>query len=237
MRPSLSKRCSSNAGSTEPAGCRQIVTTADQEKIQDTSPRKSILLVDDEHVILQSLSRDLASADRNLAVTVAASGEEAIAKINAGSFDLVMTDLMMPGLDGFQVLKACKQKDAQTMVIIFTGYADLDAAVDALRLGADDFLQKPCDSDELLYRISNCFAKQDLQRKVALYENILPICCYCKKIRNDRQQDEQGKGSWYSLEEYFNAVKKVRISHGCCPDCFAKEMQKLKPGTIGSSNA
>ena len=203
----------------------------------NTSLRKSMLLVDDEQVILQSLSRDLASADRNLDLTVAASGEEAIARINAGSFDLVMTDLIMTGLDGFQVLKACKQKDAQTMVIIFTGYADLDAAVDALRLGADDFLEKPCDSDELLSRIANCFAKQDLQRKVALYENMLPICCYCKKIRNEQQQDEHGKGRWYSLEEYFNAVKKVQITHGCCPDCFAKEMQKLNPATIELSNS
>ena len=196
------------------------------------SLRKSILLVDDEHVILQSLSRDLASADRNFDVTVAASGEDAIAMINAGRFDLVLTDLMMPGLDGFQVLKACKAKNTQTIAIILTGYADLDSAVDALRLGADDFLQKPCDSDELLYRISNCFAKQDLQRRVAFFEEILPICCYCKKIRDD-QQGEQGKGSWYSLEEYFDAVKKVRITHGCCPDCFAKEMQKLTPRTTG----
>ncbi len=149
------------------------------------SLRKSILLVDDEHVILQSLSRDLVSADRNFDVTVAASGEDAIAMINAGRFDLVLTDLMMPGLDGFQVLKACKAKNTQTIAIILTGYADLDSAVDALRLGADDFLQKPCDSDELLYRISNCFAKQDLQRRVAFFEEILPICCYCKKIRDD----------------------------------------------------
>ncbi len=221
------KNMGSNPGSAEPAGCRKVITTAGKEKIMNTSPRKSMLLVDDEQIILQSLSRDLASADRNLDLTVSGSGEEAIAMINAGSFDLVMTDLVMPGLDGFQVLKAGKQKDAQTMVIIFTGYADLDAAVDALRLGADDFLQKPCDSDELLYRISNCFAKQDLQRKVALYENILPICCYCKKIRVDQNQTDQSKGRWYSMEEYLNAVKKVQITHGCCPDCFNNEIQKL----------
>src|SRR5665647_804724 len=104
----------------------------------NTMKRKSILLVDDEQFILNSLSRELAAADHNFEVSVAASGEEAIAKINDGCFDLVMTDLIMPGVDGFQVLKAGKQKDAQTIVIIFTGYADLDSAVDALRLRADD---------------------------------------------------------------------------------------------------
>jgi DNA-binding NtrC family response regulator len=193
----------------------------------NTALRKSILLVDDEPVILQSLSRDLTSDEHPFDVAIAASGEEAIAQINAGCFDLVLTDLMMPGIDGFQVLKACKEKDAQIQVIIFTGYADLDSAVEALRMGADDFLQKPCDSDELLYRISNCFAKQDLQKKVAWYETMLPVCCYCKKIRADQPQDDYGKGRWYSLEEYFHTVKKMRITHGCCPDCFAKEMQKL----------
>ncbi len=67
---------------------------------------KTILLVDDEKFILSSLSRELASDDRQ--VTVAASGEKAIATINQTHFDLVITDLRLPGLDGFQVLKACK---------------------------------------------------------------------------------------------------------------------------------
>jgi len=202
----------------------------------NTMKRKSILLVDDEQVILNSLSRELASADHNLDVSVATSGEEAIAKINDGCFDLVLTDLMMPGVDGFQVLKACKQKDAQTIVIILTGYADLNSAVDALRLYADDFLQKPYDTDELLYRMANCFVKQDLQRKLAFYENILPVCSYCKKIRAD-QREEYGKGNWYSMEEYFDTVKKMRISHGCCPDCFARQMQNFSPGTTGSPDS
>jgi DNA-binding NtrC family response regulator len=198
--------------------------------------RKSILLVDDEPVILNSLARELAAGDCNFEVAVAGSGEEAIARINSGSFDLVLTDLIMPGLDGFQVLKACKQKDAQIIVIIFTGYADLDSAVDALRLKADDFLQKPCNSEELLYRMSNCLTKQELQRKVAFYEGILPVCSYCKKIRNDRQ-GEHGTGCWYSLEEYLDTVQKIRVSHGCCPDCFAREIREYGAGKEESSPA
>lgn len=127
--------------------------------------RKSILLVDDEQVFLKSLSRELTSVFNDFSVTIAASGEEAIDKINTSSFDLVVTDLLMPGLDGFQVLKAAKRKNAQTMVIILTGYAGLESSADASRLGADYFLQKPYDIEELLYRMSNCFAKQDLLRK------------------------------------------------------------------------
>lgn len=133
--------------------------------------QKAILLVDDEPIILESLTRELSSDNLELHITQATSGEEAITKINNDCFDLVVTDLLMSGLDGLHVLKAAKQKDAQTIVIILTGYGDMEAAIDALRLGADDFLQKPCDADELLHRISNCFEKQYLQRKVIMYES------------------------------------------------------------------
>ena len=78
-------------------------------------------------------------------------------------------------------------------------------------------------ADNLLYRISNCFVKQEMQKKIALYENILPVCSYCHKIRDDRQA-KAGEGPWYSLEEYFSRVQGINFSHGCCPACFAKEM-------------
>lgn len=186
--------------------------------------RKSLLIVDDERIILDSLSRDLVSV--GLKVTTVASGEEAIARINTDFFDLVTTDLLMPGLDGFQVLKAAKQRSLQTIVIILTGNGAMESAIEALRLGADDFLQKPCDTDELLYRISNGFAKQELLRRIALYENFLPVCCYCKKIR-DIRQGVPGEGSWHSLEDYFKKTKGVTVSHGCCPDCYTEQIIPL----------
>jgi len=182
--------------------------------------QKSMLLADDEQLVLNSLFRELASDE--LEVTLAANGEDAVDMINAGHFDIVVTDMMMPGLDGFQVLKAAKKRDARTMVIILTGYGDMDSAVDALRLGADDFLQKPCDPGELQYRISNCLVKQEMERKIFLYENILPVCCYCRKIRDDRP-GERGEGSWYTLEEYFNKASGVSVSHGICPDCYIEQ--------------
>ena len=193
---------------------------------------KSLLLVDDEQIILNTLSREL--VDSGLEVTLAASGEEAIARINNGCFDLVMTDLLMPGLDGFQVLKAVKQRDLQTMVIILTGYGDKESAINALRLGADDFLEKPCDTEELLLRMSNCFTNQELQRKIALYEKFLPVCSYCNKIRDD-QLGEHGKGNnWYSPEDYFKRAKGVvRVSHGCCPDCYAEQMEQISSWKSG----
>lgn len=185
---------------------------------------KSLLLVDDEPIILECLSRELTSD--NFTISLARNGEEAVSRIIDDHVDLVVTDLLMPGIDGFQVLKTAKHKDAMTMVILLTGYGDMDTAIDALRLGADDFLQKPCDTDELRYRMSNCFVKQDLQRKVALYESFLPVCCYCKKLRDDKQ-GERGEGRWYNLEEYLRQVKGVHVSHGCCPNCLEKQMHGI----------
>lgn len=187
---------------------------------------KSLLVVDDEPIIRNSLARDLTIA--GLTVTTAADGEEAVVLINGNPFDIVVTDLMMPGLNGLQVLEAAKQRSLRIIVVILTGNGVMESAIDALRLGADDFLQKPCDTDELLYRISTCFVKQDMQRKIAMYEGFLPMCCYCKKIRDD-QQGERGKGHWYSLEEYFNRTKGVRISHSCCPDCYTEQIKNLTP--------
>ena len=184
---------------------------------------KSLLLVDDEKIIRDSLAKELASD--TLRVITVASGEEAVARINNENFDLVITDLSMPGLDGFQVVRAAKKKSVQTMVIILTGYGSMESIIDALRLGADDFLQKPCDPDELLYRVSNCFEKQDLLKKVFLYEKLLPVCSYCKKIRDD-QHGEHGKGNWYSPEDYFQQAKGVvRVTHGCCPDCYTEQLE------------
>lgn len=185
---------------------------------------RSLLVVDDEALIRHSLARDFAIA--GLDVTTTANGEEAVALIAAAVFDIVVTDLMMPGLDGLEVLAAAKRKSPTTIVVILTGNGVMESAINALRLGADDFLQKPCDSDELLYRISACFVKQEMQRKIALYEEFLPVCCYCRKIRDDRR-GKKGGGRWYSLEEYFNRIGRVRISHGCCPDCFADQMKNL----------
>ncbi len=185
---------------------------------------KSLLVVDDEPIIRNSLARDLTIA--GLTVTTAADGEEAVAQMNSNTFDIVITDLVMPGLNGLQVLETARQRNPMTIVIILTGNGVMESAIDALRLGADDFLQKPCDTDELLYRISTCFVNQGMRRKIALYEEFLPMCCYCKKIRDD-QHGERGTGRWYSLEEFFNRTKGVRISHSCCPDCYTEQIRNL----------
>lgn len=123
-------------------------------------PETSILLVDDEEVIRKSFARELQM--EHFAVTAVASGSEAITALENGQFDLVITDLMMPGIDGLGVLKAAKAVAPLTNVIILTGYGDMESAIDALRLGADDFVRKPCEVEELVFRIQHCLEKRNL---------------------------------------------------------------------------
>ena len=125
----------------------------------------SILIVDDEEILRKSFVRELSV--EHFAVTAVAGGSEAITALENRQFDLVITDLMMPEIDGFGVLKAVKKIAPQTSVIILTGYGDMRSAIDALRLGADDFALKPCETEELVFRIQRCREKQSLLQKLA----------------------------------------------------------------------
>jgi len=125
----------------------------------------SILFVDDEDVIRKSLSRELQM--EGFAVDTVADGGDAIAALHNGTYDLIVTDLLMPGIDGFGVLKAAKQLTPYTSVIILTGYGDMASAIDALRLGADDFTLKPCEVEELAFRIRRCLEKRTLLQMLA----------------------------------------------------------------------
>jgi DNA-binding NtrC family response regulator len=125
---------------------------------------KKLLLVDDETSILLSCARELRTEDYQ--VTTASNGDEAIQALRADNFNLVVTDLVMPGPNGLQVLREAKKQNPEIGAIILTGYGDVTSAVQALRLGADDYLLKPLDIDELLTRLAEFLDKQDnLQKK------------------------------------------------------------------------
>ena len=177
------------------------------------------LLVDDDPFVLASIGKNLSNEGYN--VTEAQNGEKAIKLMKNNSFELIITDQVMGEVDGIQVLKSAKEIDPLTMIIVLTGYEMLLSVIDALRLGADDYLIKPCEPEEILFRVKNCFQKLELKRKIKLYEDILPICSVCKKIRDDTDK-EPGSGSWVTLEDYMQKRIKIMISHSYCPDCAEK---------------
>jgi signal transduction histidine kinase len=129
-------------------------------------PGKTALVVDDEEIIRETLK--IAFINSGLSVTTAASGEEALQILKEQHFDLIITDLRMERTDGLEVLKIAKAFAPETSVIILTGFGDMASAIDALRMGADDYLLKPCDPDELLFRLGRCLEKQNLLQKLRI---------------------------------------------------------------------
>jgi DNA-binding NtrC family response regulator len=179
--------------------------------------RKSrILLVDDEPILLRTLGRALTEAGHE--VVSAAGGAEAADRLREGTFDLIVTDIAMEGLGGLELLQMAKKSDPDVSVILITGFCDAASAIEALRNGADDYLSKPFDFDELILRVSRSLEKRELRRKLRLYEDILPVCCGCKQIRDDAGR-QPGTGRWMSLEEYLVKEAGVKVSHGYCPAC------------------
>ena len=111
------------------------------------SDQKNILVVDDDKSVRTTFSSVLRK--EGYRVTAVENGYEAIKAIDEESFDLALVDLRMPGLDGIEVLKKIKTRRPQTRVIIFTGYGSITTAVEAIRKGATDYLNKPFSPHEL----------------------------------------------------------------------------------------
>jgi DNA-binding NtrC family response regulator len=186
--------------------------------------QSTILLVDDDPFILSTLGP--AIAGYGYQVETAATGESAVELFEKDPFDLVITDLVMKEADGIDVLKKSKEADPETAVIILTGHGNLASAINAIRLDADDYILKPCDIEEILFRVGRCIERQELRRKVKTYETILPVCCVCKRIRDDTGK-EPGAGEWLPVEAYIWRRTKVDVTSTFCPECFAREKEKL----------
>lgn len=126
----------------------------------------SILVVEDKDSLRRMLADALAAKGHE--VEVARNGNSAIEKAKESRFDLVLTDLRLPELDGLQVLEAVKENDPETQVIVMTAYGTVETAVEAMRKGAYDFLTKPFDPDHL-----NVLIDRALENRRLLAENSL----------------------------------------------------------------
>lgn len=112
-----------------------------------------ILIVDDEDIVLKSCLRVLQKLDYE--IDIAYSGQTALDNLEKKKYDIVVTDLMMPGMDGMQLLEEIKKRYPDVIVIIFTGYATVDTTRQALKAGAFDYIPKPFTPDELRNVIDN----------------------------------------------------------------------------------
>ena len=133
-----------------------------------------ILIVDDELVVRDSLNRMF--QDEGYDTRAAASGRDALERLTPGDYDLALLDIRMPGMDGMDLHARLHEIDPDLMVIIMTGYASVETAVQALKRGAYDYIVKPVDPDELLHLVSKAMEHRGARREVArLRENMQEI--------------------------------------------------------------
>jgi DNA-binding NtrC family response regulator len=125
------------------------------EDVMSSQNKIRLLMVDDEVKFLESISKRLVL--KNFDVTTAATGKEAITSAEKGLFDVAVVDFQMPGMDGAQVLKALKDKHKYLEIIMLTGHATVDSAVECTKLGAFKYLEKPYAFEKLVETITEAY--------------------------------------------------------------------------------
>ena len=126
----------------------------------DQEMEAKVLLVDDEQDFLETLSSRLEM--RGLKVSAVTSGEQAIAVAKEQEYDAIVVDLSMPGIDGLETLKRIKADNPNAEIIMLTGHGSVASGVEAMKLGAGDFLQTPVELTELMSKIGEAKGKRML---------------------------------------------------------------------------
>jgi DNA-binding NtrC family response regulator len=122
-----------------------------------------ILIVDDEEIVIRSCRRIL--GDSIYAVDSTHDGHDALRKVDETEYDLMILDIMMPGIDGLEVLQHVKERHPGVDVIMMTGLSEIQTAVKAMKLGAFDYLSKPFDPDELKHVVDRALERRQLQQE------------------------------------------------------------------------
>lgn len=135
--------------------------------------KAKVLLVDDEEDFIQTLSQRLEV--RGLQVTGATRGAEAVELVDRQEFDAIVLDLAMPGMDGMETLKRIRENHPDAEIIILTGHASIKTSIEAMKLGAEDYLEKPVDMQELLKKIEEAMHKRVLVLRKQSKEEIEKI--------------------------------------------------------------
>jgi DNA-binding NtrC family response regulator len=167
----------------------------------------NILIVDDDKNLLSVLKSIL--VDENNSVSICSDGQTAINLCRSKRFDLVITDLMMPGTNGFDVLREVHKINSDIIVILITGFGSLETAIQAIREGAYDYITKPFKLDEIKIVVNNAREKvmlirenrnlilelQEAYRQLhAINSSISSTCDKMEKAEDESSAEEMGKG-------------------------------------------
>ena len=183
----------------------------------------SVLVVDDDAVARAQLRALLRAAGYE--VSLAEHGREAWDALQLARIPVVISDWYMPEMDGPELCRRIRARRDQPYVyfILVTSRGGKEQYLAGMRAGADDFITKPVDADQLCARLTVAERILGVRRELQQLEGLLPICAYCKRIRDDQEH-------WGSLEGYIEKRSEAQFSHGICPDCYAKHVQPQLDG-------
>lgn len=182
-----------------------------------------LLLVDDDPLSLTVLEAELRALGHEC--LRAESGPVALDLIAVYGIRIVISDWIMPGMDGLELCRRVRQLPDYVVFILLTQMESTRTNKEnAIQAGVDDFLRKPVDPHELWLRLHVAERVVSFSRRVAHLESIIPICSYCRKVRDDRNY-------WQQIERYLSEQTGAALSHSICPHCFdtivEPEMRRL----------
>jgi sigma-B regulation protein RsbU (phosphoserine phosphatase) len=190
-------------------------------RVEKTSlPPMKILIVDDEPTSRLILDATLKTFGHE--VTVATDGLEALASFENAGFPVLISDQLMPGMDGLELCRRIRaaHRPHYTYFILLTSVAGKSGYLEGMRAGADDFITKPFDEEVLAARLVVAERILHLQSQVRQLAGLLPICSVCKKVRDD-------KNYWHQVESFISRHTEATFTHSYCPDCFNKLKQEI----------
>ncbi len=163
-----------------------------------------ILVVEDEFTMRKGIVLTL--TQNNHIVKEADNGLQAIEMLSKERFDLVITDLKMSGINGIDVLKKVKDISSDTGVIIITAYGTIENAVEAIKLGADDFISKPFYADELMLKVARILEKQLLQQQ---HQHLCMENTALKEAIREKYSFENIIGNSQAMQQVFNLMERL----------------------------
>ena len=147
---------------------------------------------------------------------------------------VVVSDWLMPGLDGLELCKRIRARGGEyTYFILLSAQESSGGNLEqAIAAGVDDFLNKPVKIDELRMRLHVAERILNYSTQVQQLESFIPLCSYCKKVRDD-------KNYWSQIESYINTRTGSQFSHGVCPDCYDRVLvpQMVAVGVVPPTHA
>ena len=173
----------------------------------------NILIAEDDIIYRKILQWALKSLKHN--VEVAKNGSIAWEIWQKKQHQLIISDWVMPGMTGIELCQKIRAHNQlrYTYIIMLSKMGGRKNYLKAMDAGVDDFISKPFYREQVLARIRVAERILSLQSEISNLSELLPICSYCKRIRDDENY-------WEKVESYIKKFTNVRFSHGICPDCY-----------------